>query len=175
MLKFGVTSLDFTRLLLLIILLHDTIEDALKGRTLPFVAFSRIYALLDELTAYGVKTLTKKKFEMKESETREEFLERILKSELWFVLVAKPEDMIDNLSTLSALPFEKQPEKVWEALKYGPRIMERAVRLITIAGENDSLPDWRSWLLLVEDQHRELQVVALQQKKRLEGMGVEFD
>lgn len=175
MLKFGVVSLDFIRLTLLIILLHDTVEDALKGKILPFVAYSKICTLLDELTAYCVLTLTKKKFETKEDETRKEFLERVLRSELWMVFVAKPEDMIDNLTTLNALPFEKQPGKVREAVTYGPKIKVRAVRLITMAGKNNYLPDWKSWLNLVDDQHRELQAVAKIEKKRLVSMGYRFN
>ncbi len=168
MIKFGVTDPYFIKLVLSVILLHDTVEDAIKGKTVPFVAYSKICALLDEMTAYCVLSLTKKKSEDKKGESRQNFLERILGNEEWVVLIAKPEDMIDNLYSLSALPLPKQPGKVKEALIYGPRMKEQAERLITTAGKKGELSDWECWLKIVHNQHDELQSVALREKRRLE-------
>lgn len=174
-LKFGVTDPYFIKLLLCVILLHDTVEDALKGKTTPFVAYSKICTLLDELTAYSVLSLTKKKSEPGGGESREEFLERVLRNDQWVVLVAKPEDMIDNLSTLQALPLDKQPGKIREALTYGPRMKERAERFIVMAGKGGNLSDWEGWLQVVADQHAELEALALKERRRVALTGYRFN
>lgn len=153
-------------LLLAAILLHDTIEDAEKGKSTRFLAKANIHLRLNnDRLEYAVMCMTKKKHE---GETRTEFLKRIIASEIWEVLVAKPFDGNDNIVTLHAMPFEKQQGKVDEVFTHYPHIEDRAIHLITVAGKEGKLSHVDRWILLVKTIHRILRRNTWREARRIE-------
>jgi (p)ppGpp synthase/HD superfamily hydrolase len=151
------------------ILLHDTLEDAIKGKKTPFLMKSQIHLRLcnDKVECF-VMCVSKK---ILKNESRDAFLIRVIRSEFWEVLVTKPFDCEDNIVTLSALPLEKQPGKIREVFEYYPHMKERAIHLITIAGEKGELPHHERWIRLVNALHKTLRSNAYKEKRRLEALG----
>lgn len=147
-------------------LLHDTVEDAKKGMSTPFIAKSQIHLLLNDSIAYFVMCVTKKTHPIKEA--RDIFLKRIISCDAWQVLVMRPFDGNDNIETLAAVEKEKQMPKVREVFELYPLMEERAIHLITIAGEKGDLPHHERWIRLVKELHKTLRANALKQKKRIE-------
>lgn len=163
---FGVASVK----ILAAILLHDTVEDAEKGKSTPFIRKSEIHLRLhDNEVEYSVMSVTKK---IHENESRHHYLERVIRSDSWQVLVIKPPDCNDNIVTLAALPLEKQPGKVREVFEYYPRIQERAIHLLTVAGEKGELSHHERWIHLVSHLHKTLRTHARKEQHRLEALGI---
>ena len=158
-------------ILLILILLHDTVEDAEEGHSTRFLAKSQIYLRLgNEYIVYSVMSTTKNK---KEGETRVQFLLRIIRSDIWEVLVGKPFDADDNTGTLYAMPKEKRPGKVQEIFDFYPLIKERAIHLITMAGKKGELTNYRRWISLVQETHRTLRYNAFKEKRRIKKEGID--
>jgi hypothetical protein len=165
MLLYGVVSVA----VLCTILLHDTVEDAEKGKSTPFIAKSKIHLLVGAIIAYFVMCLTKRN---QDGESRIQYLERILACDAWEVLVAKPFDLNDNTITLRSMPLEKQKEKVAEVLTYSPLLEERAIHLITNAGAKNPtdkgyLKHSERWCSLVRSLHSRLRKNARKEQKRI--------
>jgi hypothetical protein len=157
--------------LLILILLHDTVEDAVEGQSTIFLAKSQIHLRFNnDRIVYSVMSTTKRK---KEGETRVQFLLRIIHSDIWEVLVAKPFDGKDNTGTLYAMPKEKQPGKVQEIFDFYPLIEARAIHLITMAGKKGELTNYRRWIRLVQETHRALRYSAFKEKRRIKKEGID--
>ena len=154
--------------LICIILLHDTIEDATKGKTTPFMVTSNIQLLVGDFITSCVQILTKNK----EIETREMYLLSVIASDVWLVLVAKPYDGEDNTKTLAATDITTQAMKVREVFIHYPKMKARAIELIQRAGESGNLPDWKNWIALVKHIHRDLRRHAWKQRRRLATMNI---
>lgn len=150
--------------LICIILLHDTIEDAEKGKTTSFLVTSNIHLLVGEFVTSCVQALTKNKH----IETREQYLLRVTTTDIWLVLCAKPFDGEDNIKTLWATDKQTQAMKVKEIFVHYPRMRRRAIHLIKKAGAEGNLPDWKNWIELVRHIHRDLRRHARKQRRRLE-------
>jgi hypothetical protein len=154
--------------LICIIMLHDAVEDAKKGNKTPFMVTSEIQLLVGDFITYCVLALTKQK----DIENREDYLKKIILCEVWIVLVAKPFDGEDNIKTLEATNQETQAMKVREIFVYYPAIKARAIRLITFAGKNGELPNWKNWIKLVRHIHQDLRRHAWRQRRRLQNIGI---
>lgn len=146
------------------ILLHDAVEDAIKGKKIPFMVKSEILLFVNSDVAEWVISLTKDKTR----ETRDTFLLRVSASEVWQVLVAKPLDCNDNIITLAATDKNTQAKKVAEVFIFYPKMKEQAIKLITQEGKDGKLPNWKSWIALVRNIHRNLRRNARKQERRLE-------
>ncbi len=157
--KFGV----FSYIILCVILLHDTVEDAKKGGSTPFIAKSQIVKLIGKVIAYLVMWLTKKK----DTESRDEFLERVIRCDRVEALIAKPFDGYDNIFTLAATKKETQMQKVEEIFRHYPLMLERTLHLLETEGGEGGMPDWRKWQKLVQALHRTLMKQAIKEKERV--------
>lgn len=154
--------------LICIILLHDAIEDAEKGKTTPFLVTSNIQLLVGDLITRCVLSLTKNK----DVHTRESYLLGIIANDNWLVLVAKPFDGEDNIKTLKSTNIATQAMKVKEVLTHYPAMRKRAIELLRKAGESGELSDVEQWVTLVRHIHRDVRHHALRQRHRLEAMNI---
>lgn len=155
--------------LICIIMLHDAVEDADKGKRTPFIVTSEIQLLVGDFITYCVLALTKKK----DIESREDYLKRLSHCEAVLVLIAKPFDGEDNIKTLAATDPKTQAMKVREIFVHYPAIKAHAIRLITFAGKKGDLPDWKNWIKLIRHIHQDLRHHAWRQRRRLRRRGIE--
>lgn len=149
--------------LLCIILLHDVVEDAEEGKTTDFMVRSQIHLLVNDDVVYGVMCMTKKK----NIESRDDFLLRLLRVDVWQVLIAKTGDANDNIITLHATTQKTQRRKVEEVFIYYPSMRKRAIHLIACDGKAGNLPNWEKWVAIVNTLHHNLRRNASKQEKRL--------
>ncbi len=154
--------------LICVILLHDTIEDAKKGKTTPFMVTTSIYFLTNNDVVTPVKVLTKNK----EVESRGEFLVRIIRSNIWLAVVAKPFDAEDNIKTLAATERAKQAEKVREIFWIYPIMRQKAIDLTNAAEKSGDLRDGYKWIGFINHIHRDLRRHAYRQRRRLENENI---
>lgn len=159
MIKYRVCSSD----LICTVLLHDAIEDAEKGKTTRFMVKSQIHLRVNDHVVYLVLCLTKRK----NIDTRDSYLVRLLKSELWEVYVAKPVDCNDNMLTLHATPKHSQMTKVREVYMYYGELQKRGTHLVTVLGEEGYIHNYIGWIALLNNVYRNLRKNAKKQKNRI--------
>lgn len=157
----------------LIILLHDVIEEAESSETTILnykVIITRkiITDYFGEKVAAGVSWLSRKKWQ---HEGRIEHLERVIRSDLFQVPWGKLTDIRDNFDTLSSMPLEKQKNKFKEAKEKVPVLLDRLEFLIIRGLENGTLSG-DGWLKLRPRIERGLKRSIRKQKKRLLASGI---
>lgn len=132
----------FDAKLLMILILHDTIEDARKAGFDPEVVRKAIAKLFLEEIVFGTMAITKHSGERSCS-----MLIRLALFFYWRSHIAKAFDREDNLDTLYGVPRELQLQKLAETEKYFPAVFNRAEAEIRIAVQAKRLE--KNWLKLV--------------------------
>lgn len=153
----------FSHILLCLILLHDTVEDAEKGGSTPFIAKSQILLLINEEVAYLVMFLTKKK----DKESRDAFLKRVTEADRVEVLIAKPFDGYDNMKTLSATKKETQKQKVGEIFTHYPYMLEKTLHLVDVNCDEGKMKNKQGWFKFVKAIHARLTAQARIEQDRI--------
>lgn len=145
---------------LLILLLHDVIEDAKKAGFDPELVHRNIVHKFGTEIAYGTMAITKRK-----GEHSHDVLRRLTKEPYWRSLVAKLPDREDNLITLYGMSLESQLHKLHETEKYFPAILNRLEAEIRIRILCGALPKKWSWLVPIF--RRDLANLAAENRRRL--------
>lgn len=121
--RLGVYDLE----VIIIILLHDCVEDAAKAGFDPNLQREEIEKRFGLETSYDVLCLTKKP---KEEETNDQYCNRLLRCDTWRPLVAKQRDREDNMRTIGGVPHTRRVKKILETQKNFPAFQERLETLI---------------------------------------------
>lgn len=126
----------------IILLLHDTIEDARKAGFDPALVLTEIIHRFDAEIAFGTMAITKK-----EKEHSKDVLRKLILLFYWRSHVAKSFDREDNLSTLHGMQINSQLKKLAETEKYFPSIFNRLESELIIAVTYRKYD--KNWLRLV--------------------------
>ena len=133
-------------------LTHDCFEEVRKehDHRKELLMYSSIQMRLGEDIAYDTLCLTKQK---DRGETNEEYHARLLRSDSWRVLLVKPEDRLDNVWTISSVPFDKAKRKLQETEVWFTQFKSRGVLLVIREIAKKKLdPRWESYTVSVYDE-----------------------
>lgn len=138
--------------IVMILLLHDVIEDAKKAGYHPDLVHAKITERFGEEIAFGTMQITKQG-----EEHSHHMLARLVRSFYIWSLIAKVFDREDNLSTLHGMELCSQVRKLQETEKYFEGIFNRLEVEIEIRIEGGSLPSvWRKLVPLLRGRQKKL-------------------
>ena len=138
--------------IVMILLLHDVIEDAKKAGFDPELVREKIEARFTAEIAFGTMQITKQG-----KEHSHDMLARLVKAFYIWSLIAKVFDREDNLSTLYGMELHSQVRKLQETEKYFVFIFNRLEVEIEIRVECGALPpQWRKLVPLLRERQEKL-------------------
>lgn len=138
--------------IIIILLLHDVIEDAKKAGFDPELVREKIEARFTAEIAFGTMQITKQG-----KEHSHDMLARLVKAFYIWSLIAKVFDREDNLSTLYGMELHSQIRKLQETEKYFESIFNRLEAEIEIRVEGGALSSaWRKLVPLLRKRQKEL-------------------
>jgi (p)ppGpp synthase/HD superfamily hydrolase len=127
--------------LIIIILLHDSFEDAKKAGISPLLMHSRVHFQMGHETGVDVLYLTKQK---QRNETNDEAFTRLIRSERWRPVIGKLEDRTDNILTIASMPLPNQIAKLKETEIWLPLLTQQGEALVAKEIESGRLsPNFR--------------------------------
>lgn len=150
--------------MLIIEILHDTIEDARKAGFDPELVHHNVVQKFGAEIAYGTMAVTKR-----EGEHSHDVLKRLVFEHYWRSQGAKAYDREDNLTTLHGMALvASQHHKLEETEKYFPSIFNRLEAEIRIRVECGAMP--KEWLRLVPPLRERQRRLVEENKKRLRSL-----
>ncbi len=149
----------------IILLLHDTIEDARDAGFDPALVLTEIARKFDDETAFGTMAITKK-----EKEHSKDVLKKLILLFYWRSHAAKAFDREDNLSTLHGMEIPSQLKKLAETEKYFPAIFNRLEAELTIAVKYRGYD--KNWLNLTPLLRIRQKKLVIENRARLKALGI---